>query len=202
MLTHALGYPWKTALNVDDEPWCSPRSELVLCLSCEKYLSPIKTPIYEKPKPVSKVTMVLQEWHPIDVDTYGWKERWGERFYWTPKHHKPKDLQKLIHKYDVVASEALERLDEIVPPPYAHKPAQVNVEEKNIEGGLKPDGEKKERRDLYELMAKYADKDEKIGRLWTEIHTVPEWVSWEQIERGQKVFWRYGGPSLTTVSNI
>jgi len=144
--------------------------------------------------------MPLEKWDPIDADTYGWKERWGAKFYWTPEHHRPEELEKLIHTYDTVAAEALDRLDQLVPPPYSGKSVDTNIREHNIEGAIKPDGEKKERRDLYELMAKYASEDEKIGRFWESVHTIPEWVDWEQIERGQKVFWRYGGPTLTTLT--
>ena len=37
----------------------------------------------------------------------------------------------------------------------------------------------------------------KLSQLWEEVNTVPEWVDWDQIERGQDVFYRYGGPALT-----
>lgn len=33
--------------------------------------------------------------------------------------------------------------------------------------------------------------------MWEEINTVPPWVDWAQIERGQDVFYRYGGPAIT-----
>ncbi|KAI0449617.1 hypothetical protein F5B21DRAFT_493689 [Xylaria acuta] len=116
-----------------------------------------------------------------------WHERWGVRFKWTSKHTTPQQLQALIHSYDKVATEAVQSLDEIVPPPHAKSPP-------------KADGEKKLYRDTYELMQEHASKDEKVGRLWTEINTVPEWVDWDQIERGQKVFFRYGGPAITTLT--
>ncbi|KAI1322980.1 hypothetical protein F5Y16DRAFT_385063, partial [Xylariaceae sp. FL0255] len=123
-------------------------------------------------------------------------DRWGMKIKWTSEHLKPQDLEPMIHTYDYVANEAVEKLDEIAPPPYAFEPPK----DRNIEGAIGPDGEKKPRRDLYELMQEYASKDDKIGKLWTEINTVPEWVDWEQIERGQKVFWRYGGPSLVSLT--
>ncbi|KAI8634199.1 hypothetical protein F5Y19DRAFT_203555 [Xylariaceae sp. FL1651] len=125
-----------------------------------------------------------------------WQERWGVKFKWTSKHLTPKQLEPMIHSYDTVATEAVERIDEIMPPPYAMSPPKDG----NIEGAIKPDGEKKPRRDLYELMQEFAPKDEKIGKLWAEINTIPEWVDWEQIERGQKVFFRYGGPAITTLT--
>jgi hypothetical protein len=124
-----------------------------------------------------------------------WQEHWGMRFKWTSKHSTPSQLKLMIHAYDTVATGAVEKLDEIAPPPYAMSPPK----DRNIEGAIKPDGEKKPRRDLYELMQECAPKDEKIGKLWTQINTIPEWVDWKQIERGQKVFFRYGGPTITTV---
>ncbi|KAI8947412.1 hypothetical protein F4801DRAFT_605552 [Xylaria longipes] len=116
-----------------------------------------------------------------------WHERWGVKFKWTSKHTTPQQLESLIHSYDTVATEAVERSDEIILPPDAKSPP-------------KAEGEKKTCRDTYELMQEHASKDEKIGKLWSEINTVPEWVDWDQIERGQKVFFRYGGPAITTLT--
>lgn len=125
---------------------------------------------------------------PNDMTVYGYKIKWG------PLHHSPEDLHRLIHTYDTVASEAVERLDELVPPaPVAPR--------KNIEETVEPKDIKKHR-DLYKLVQEHAKTDEKVGKLWDEINTVPEWVDWESIERGQKVFWRYGGPALTAVCHI
>jgi len=133
--------------------------------------------------------------HP-DLVEGSWQERWGVRFQWTSQHLTPKQLEPLIHSYDTVATEAVKRLDEIALPPYTRTPPK----DENIKGAIKPDGEKKPRRDLYKMLQEYADKDENISKLWTQINTVPEWVDWEQIERGQKVFFRYGGPTITSVS--
>ncbi|KAH9908138.1 hypothetical protein F4778DRAFT_720443 [Xylariomycetidae sp. FL2044] len=129
-------------------------------------------------------------------NSYGWQEHWQMKIKWTPEHLTPKDLEKWIHTYDTIATEAVERLDEIAPPPYALSPPNDG----NIEGAIKPDGEKTPRRDLWELLEAHASTDEKVGKLWDEIHTVPDWVKWDQIERGQKVFYRYGGPTITTLT--
>lgn len=131
-------------------------------------------------------------------EEYGLKEYWGMKFNWTPEHPTAADLEKHKFTYDMVAHEALEKLDELAPPPYANAPPEKG----NIEGAIKPDGEKKKTRDLYELLRIHADSDEKIGRLWRKIHTVPDWVDWEQIERGQKIYFRYGGPAITSVSHL
>ena len=52
-------------------------------------------------------------------------------------------------------------------------------------------------RDLYCLLRGNHQSDPKLSQLWTEVNTIPDWVDWAQIERGQNVFYRYGGPALT-----
>lgn len=67
-----------------------------------------------------------------------------------------------------------------------------------------PTGEDKDKpfkKDLYGLLKKHADEDQKLKQLWDEVNTVPEWVDWEQIQRGQDVFFRYGVPILNVVSS-
>ncbi|KAI0385354.1 hypothetical protein F5Y04DRAFT_268786 [Hypomontagnella monticulosa] len=128
----------------------------------------------------------------IEAGEYGWRECWGVKFKWTSEHLTPQDLEPLIHTYDTTATEAAERLDEISPPPFKNQPP--NNEDKP------PQTEKKITRDLYELLPIHAANDEKVNRLWTEINTVPDWVNWEQLERGQKVFYRYGAPIITALT--
>ncbi|KAI1637087.1 hypothetical protein F4809DRAFT_650086 [Biscogniauxia mediterranea] len=131
---------------------------------------------------------------------YGWQRCWGAKSKWTPEHLASKALEPLIHKYDIVATDALEQLDKISPPPYSITPHQVRVEDG--EGATKPDDEKKAHRNLYGAVGEYAPKNEKIGKLWTEVNTIPDWVDWGQIERGQKVFYRYGGAIITTLTFV
>ncbi|KAI0885314.1 uncharacterized protein GGS22DRAFT_179856 [Annulohypoxylon maeteangense] len=126
-----------------------------------------------------------------DINEYGWREYWGMKFKWTPEHLTSKDLEPLIRTYDTVATEAVERLDELSPPP------KKEVPEENYET---PTAEKKVRRDLYELLKQHGTTDKKAKRLWSEVNTIPDWVDWEQIERGQKVFYRYGGPAITSLT--
>lgn len=94
-------------------------------------------------------------------------------FEWTPQHKTSEDLKRLISTYDELASEAVQRL--VCPQAKGH-------------------------RDLYTLIAEHRETDSVVGELWTELITIPEWVNWDQIERGQKIFWRYGGASITAVS--
>jgi hypothetical protein len=55
------------------------------------------------------------------------------------------------------------------------------------------------RRDLYTLLRDHASEDEKLGQFWNEANSIPGWVDWDQIARGQDVFYRYGGVALTAV---
>ncbi|KAI0873860.1 hypothetical protein GGS24DRAFT_501330 [Hypoxylon argillaceum] len=124
-----------------------------------------------------------------------WQKYWGMEFKWTSKHLTPQQLKPLVRSYDTVATAAMEKLDEIIPPHAKPPPKDVNTE-----GAMELGEEKKTRRDLYKLIQEHAPKDEKIGNLWTEINNIPEWVDWDQIERGQKIFFRYGGPAMTTLT--
>lgn len=50
---------------------------------------------------------------------------------------------------------------------------------------------------MYQLLRDNADADPKLKELWDQVNAVPEWVDWDQIARGQDVFYRYGGACLT-----
>lgn len=95
------------------------------------------------------------------------------------------EMHPLKFTYDVLGEECLNRLDEISPPVTVELPRNASKEKVN--------------RDLYALLRDNASKDEKLAELWTQVNTIPEWVDWEQIERGQDVFYRYGGVALTAV---
>jgi hypothetical protein len=107
----------------------------------------------------------------------------------------PEELDPLKYSYDKLGQECLDRLDIISPP------ADTQLPRNRTRQTGKPDGEEeKPARDLYALLRDHAPKDEKLNELWTEVTQIPDWVDWEQIERGQDVFYRYGGPALTSVS--
>ncbi|PLB52069.1 hypothetical protein P170DRAFT_401932 [Aspergillus steynii IBT 23096] len=114
---------------------------------------------------------------------------WGYSFRWTDLHSSPEQLRPMMFTYDKLADECLERLDEISPPQSTPRSATAQ-----------PEGSKRPKRDLYSLLKEHAPEDPKLGELWTEINTVPEWVDWNQIKRGQEVFFRYGLPILNVLS--
>ncbi|KAJ5089052.1 hypothetical protein N7532_007736 [Penicillium argentinense] len=104
---------------------------------------------------------------------------WGYSFHWTDLHRSEEELHPLVHTYDSLADECVTRLNRIP-----------------TEG----DSDKPFKKDLYALLEKHADKDPKLQELWTQVNTIPDWVDWAQIQRGQDVFFRYGLPILNVLS--
>lgn len=121
------------------------------------------------------------------------RHTWGYTFQWTPLHTTAEETHHLKFSYDTLADECLERLD-IISPPFS-KELPRNQSRRPIKEGSDPPP----KRDLYELLKNHHSEDEKLDQLWKEVNTVPEWVDWDQIVRGQDVFYRYGGPALTAV---
>jgi hypothetical protein len=105
--------------------------------------------------------------------------------------------------WDYIGEKALNRLNEISPPP--SRTTRKNTSSSSNSEGKEPfpDEEKqpapnvKPKRDLYTLLRDHSGEDEVLQQLWKQVNTVPDWVDWEQIARGQDVFYRYGGPVLT-----
>ncbi|KAF5005750.1 hypothetical protein FDECE_7822 [Fusarium decemcellulare] len=107
---------------------------------------------------------------------------WGHKFNWTSKHKTAPELAHLLYSYDKLATDALDRLDDISPP--------------TSKVWRCPHGAGDGQRDLYVLLQNYASSDEVLGQLWKEVSTVPEWVDWEQIERGQRIVYQFSGQIL------
>lgn len=129
---------------------------------------------------------------------------WGYSFQLTDKHPTPEKMRPLKYSYDDLGEEALKRLDAIS--------GHLNsLTAPKLPGGLKgsqgdrsaphqsveANSNAKAKRDLYVLLRENADNDAVLGELWAEVQTVPHWVDWVQVARGQDVFYRYGGPAFT-----
>jgi hypothetical protein len=124
---------------------------------------------------------------------------WDYTFQLTPEHPGPETFEALKFSCDTLADEALDKLNEISPPPRSALPRNDGrYAEPNL--GEKPAPEapaSTPKRDLYAVLRDHAHEDPVLQKLWAEINHVPDWVDWEQLERGQDVFYRYGGPCLT-----
>ena len=101
---------------------------------------------------------------------------WNHEFTWTDKHFTPEELLPLRQQTDDLAVDAVDRLQAIA------------VKVKN--------GQNNTRRcfgrfDMYSVLKEHHEKDSVLQGLWEEVNTVPEWVDWTQIERGQEFLYRY-----------
>lgn len=95
----------------------------------------------------------------------------------------------------------MDRLNKISPPVQKQLPRHQSQFTKAVPEELKTDEKdepaKPPPRDLYAILKDHANDDELLQSFWKDVNDVPEWVDWEQIERGQDVFYRYGGACLT-----
>ncbi|KXJ87039.1 hypothetical protein Micbo1qcDRAFT_218244 [Microdochium bolleyi] len=125
-------------------------------------------------------------------------EHYGERFRWTKLHRTPEQLKHLHRTYDSLSQRALDKLDELLPaPPIPDQPASGDKTTPTREARERPP-----QRDAFKLLRQHADAAPEIRAFWNEVDKVPDWVDWEQIERGQKVFWRYAGASVTSLTYL
>lgn len=151
------------------------------------------------PNPFRKTTSNTRTYrvpHPcfsIATDHIHVRSAWGYTFDLTDDHWAPEQAHSLKFSYDTLAEECLERLDEIHPPHRSELPRNSTLHKPSTEKEAAPPP----RRDLYELLKDHADTHPKLKELWDEVNTVPAWVDWDQILRGQDVFYRYGGACLT-----
>lgn len=101
---------------------------------------------------------------------------WNYDFRWTPEHLTQEQMQPLRHTMDNLASDCIEPL------------ARLASDGKTLENS-KPNLMKL---DMYALLRDNYEKHEALTRLWEQTNIIPDWVDWAQIERGQKVYYRYG----------
>lgn len=107
--------------------------------------------------------------------------KWGYSFVWTADHIPREQTDPLQYESDKLGDKALAKLLEI---------QAANRETEKGTGGKLPC------RDLYALLRDHHDADEVLQELWDEVHSVPSWVDWRKIERGQKYFSRYAIANL------
>ena len=108
-------------------------------------------------------------------------KKWTYSFQWTDKHLSPQQMNPLRYSYDELGAAALEKLQNI---------SAQNDSARDMRGA-------RERLDMYTLLRDNHGTDPVLQKFWDELHTVPEWVNWDQIARGQKFFYRYAAANLT-----
>ncbi|KAL7948163.1 hypothetical protein V8C42DRAFT_363576 [Trichoderma barbatum] len=98
-------------------------------------------------------------------------------FQWTDLHLPREKIAPLRHQYDTLGHNAVKKLQHI---------AKEMNGDPSVKPTLCPGGF-----DMYAVLRDHHAEDATLDKLWREVHTVPDWVDWEQIERGQKFFYRY-----------
>lgn len=120
---------------------------------------------------------------------------WGYSFQLTDDHFSKEDLKNPKFSYDKLGEECLNILDEIDLPSKPELATPKTEEQKSEKSRtLKP------KRDLFKSLQTHVDDHPKLQELWSQLNTVPEWVDWDQISRGQEIFYRYGGATLTSLA--
>ena len=118
----------------------------------------------------------------------------GYTFQLTEHHLTPGQMDPMKQSYDMLGEKALKRLDSISPAHGSALPRNSTRDE--VKSGLESHGKTEQvpenKGDLYVLLRDNALSDEALGLLWAEVNTVPSWVCWDQIARGQQCFYRYG----------
>ena len=133
--------------------------------------------------------------NPFQIRDERTRTCWGYTFQWTEEHLTTEKAHPMKFSYDLLGEQALDKLNEISPPPRSALPrnsgkyAEPDAVVENNPDNAAP----VPKRDLYILLRENAHSDEILGRFWAEVSTVPSWVDWAQIARGQDVFYRYGG---------
>ena len=122
---------------------------------------------------------------------------WGYTFQLTSDHLTPEQAHPLKFSYDTLGEECLDVLNELNPPTNAVQFHATQADETPSQDVKENTPAIKAKRDLYLLLRDNVDKSEKLRQLWDEVNDVPDWVDWNQISRGQEVFYRYGGATLT-----
>ncbi len=137
--------------------------------------------------------------NPFRKEDSNTRSCWGYTFQHTEDHLTSEQSHPLKYSYDTLGEECLNILNAISP-----AESKVVIEEAEAPplndqavDEKQPPPSKKPKRDLFLLLRDNRDQHPKLQQLWDEVTLTPSWVDWDQIRRGQEVFFRYGGATLT-----
>lgn len=104
---------------------------------------------------------------------------WDHTYVPTLLHPTPQALAAHQESWDALADEALDLLTPLRTPSPSPSTSPTPPQ-----------------KDLYTTLKEHHSTHSTLSTLWRQVDTVPEWVDWEQISRGQDVFYRYAGAML------
>ncbi|QBZ63620.1 hypothetical protein PoMZ_05305, partial [Pyricularia oryzae] len=102
-------------------------------------------------------------------------------FEWTEDHIPRETTDPLRYTYDKLGAAAVDRIQEI----HRRSAAAADGDAQHIS-----------RLDLLAVLEANHGTDAVLGQLWDEVHSVPGWVDWAQLERGQRFLYRYALANL------
>jgi ribosomal protein S28E/S33 len=97
-------------------------------------------------------------------------------FHWTKEHIPKEKTDPLRFKHDELGAATINIIQKI------HQREQEAHKQR---------GEQIEKLDMFATLEVSRHHDETLKKFWTQVNTVPDWVNWEQLERGQRFFYRY-----------
>ncbi|KAL8827018.1 MAG: hypothetical protein Q9191_003447, partial [Dirinaria sp. TL-2023a] len=113
-------------------------------------------------------------------------------------------MRPLKYSYDKLGEKALKRLNSISGHSDSLDAPKLPGGRKGSQGdrsatyqSAEDNSNAKAEGDWYIMLRENAGNDAVLYELWTEVQTVPHWVDWAQVARGQDVFYRYCGPAFT-----
>lgn len=101
----------------------------------------------------------------------------GYSFQWTKLHMSSEEMETMRDQYDELGSRTVTQLQKIA----QEKKKGIDNATGNVPFHL----------DFYGLLKDHHEQDPVLEQFWTEVHDVPPWVDWAQIQRGQRFFYRY-----------
>ncbi|EGO56323.1 hypothetical protein NEUTE1DRAFT_83456 [Neurospora tetrasperma FGSC 2508] len=132
------------------------------------------------------------------------KNIWGYTFDWTPSHLTSTDLHPLTLSYDKLTNDCLDEFDALGltssssssssdPSPSPSQNSHQCPLHHHNHHHHQPN-------DFLHLLQTYHPSSPSLSTLWKHLTTIPAWVSYPSIARGQAVFYRYAGPAITSLT--
>ena len=116
----------------------------------------------------------LSEAQKAELTNTGNLDVLAEPSYLTRKDLCAKETLALLrHEYDELGSRALDKL------------LEESKQTVPTQGCPLP------RKDLFATLEEFHDSDAVLRQFWNETMSIPSWVDWEQIQRGQRFFYKY-----------
>ncbi|KAK1777949.1 hypothetical protein QBC45DRAFT_179072 [Copromyces sp. CBS 386.78] len=142
------------------------------------------------------------------------KDIWGYTFDWTPSHLTASDLHPVTLSYDKLANDCLDEFDKLgltssssIPSLRAKTSSSsssttttTTTKSQPQNGSSSSNACPMSQTDFYTLLQTHHHKSPSLSTLWDQLTTVPDWVSYPQIARGQAVFYRYAAPAITSLT--